>query len=218
MASNLKARWLAFAGQSIASNQCEPIWHLLEAGYTESGRAYHNLEHIADCFSHFDPLTAHFARPDLVEMALWFHDVVYVIGSQTNEKDSAAFATEHLTAAGWHDQGRLANIEALIIDTEHKRPATTPDGALLCDIDLAILGCESDRFWRYEREIRAEYKIVPWEKYRSGRAQVLRSFLDRPRIYQTELFHERNDAAARQNLARSIERLDQDLSEEEFLK
>lgn len=216
MPINLKQRWLNFAGEILPQAQCQLLWDDIHAGYTEPGRAYHNLEHIADVLSHFDRVRVYSDDPDLIEMAIWFHDLIYVIGSHSNEADSAAVAVKRLKEAGWADEDGLLAIQQYILETQHKAPASTADGALLCDIDLAILGSEPDRFWRYEREIRAEYKPVPWQNYRTGRAQVLRTFLDRPKIYQTDLFHDRYDVVARRNLARSIERLDQGLSESEF--
>ena len=53
----------------------------------------------------------------------------------------------------------------------------------------------------YAAAIRREYTAVPEAAWRLGRAQVLDRFLARPRLYQTDLFHDRLEAAARANLA-----------------
>ena len=82
----------------------------------------------------------------------------------------------------------------------------------MIDIDLSILGQPPDRFDAYETEIRTEYAPVIEERgtaaFNSGRAGILRRFLDRPAIYSTEHFRARYERAARANLQRSIERLE----------
>jgi predicted metal-dependent HD superfamily phosphohydrolase len=76
------------------------------------------------------------------------------------------------------------------------------------DIDLSILGGPPDEFDAYERAIRHEYAHVPGEAFASGRARILRGFLARGWIYATELFRERYETAARENLRRSLARLE----------
>jgi predicted metal-dependent HD superfamily phosphohydrolase len=72
------------------------------------------------------------------------------------------------------------------------------------DIDLAIFGQPADRFAEYERQIRLEYEWVDEAVYREKRAEILRGFLDRPRIYLTDYFHQRLDQQARANLSELI--------------
>jgi len=58
--------------------------------------------------------------------------------------------------------------------------------------------------------VRKEYAWVPEPDYRSGRAAVLRSFLDRPRIFSTRAFAERYEAHARSNIQRALARVCRD--------
>jgi predicted metal-dependent HD superfamily phosphohydrolase len=81
------------------------------------------------------------------------------------------------------------------------------DEQILTDIDLSILGAEARAFSQYEKRIRFEYAWVPWDEYSAGRARILQSFLDRTTIYSTPLFIQMYEARARENLARSIEKL-----------
>ncbi|MEJ2132683.1 MAG: N-methyl-D-aspartate receptor NMDAR2C subunit, partial [Gammaproteobacteria bacterium] len=92
--------------------------------------------------------------------------------------------------------------------TKHAAAPRTPDQKLVSDIDLAILGADLPRFDAYEEQIRREYAWVGDEEFRTTRKAILEGFLDRPSIYLTPYFHERFEAIARHNLARSLEKLE----------
>jgi len=145
-------------------------------------------------------------EPALVELALWFHDAVYDPRRSDNEEQSAQWATTALTQAG-ADPSIAEAVADMIRATDHGNPKPTGDTALLCDIDLAVLGEPPRRYDRYERAIRAEYQWVPEECYRAGRAEVLGTFLERDRIYATACFRRRHEPRARQNLARAVAQL-----------
>ena len=81
------------------------------------------------------------------------------------------------------------------------------DQLLIVDIDLSILGRAPDVYDRYEVAIGEEYKWVPKVTYRRERRAVLRSFLERDSIFQTDRFRERFEVPARENLQRAIDQL-----------
>ena len=83
------------------------------------------------------------------------------------------------------------------------------DAQLLVDIDLSILGSPAERFERYDQDVRKEYAWVPGFRYQEARAQVLQSFLDRPRLYHGEHAVALLEAQARINLAAALSRLAQ---------
>ena len=62
-------------------------------------------------------------------------------------------------------------------------------------------------FDRYELQVREEYRFLPDSEWRTGRARVLRRFLDQPRIFLTPELAA-FEAPARANLARSIAQLE----------
>jgi hypothetical protein len=72
----------------------------------------------------------------------------------------------------------------------HDKPknaaAPTATARLVCDIDLAILGSEPEKYDQYARQIRREYAWVPLDRYREGRISFLQRLLAGPGIYQTE--------------------------------
>ena len=174
--------------------------------YAEPNRFYHTGQHLAECFERWSDLRAQAKHPAEVEVALWFHDAVYDTHSDLNEARSADLAMHAARSLGI-DAVTAQHIHDLIMSTRH---ATTPagrDAQLIVDTDLAILGAESARFVEYEHQVRQEYAWVPENVFRERRASVLRGFLERPYIFSTELFRERYERRARENIRQSLDAL-----------
>ncbi|MES2506787.1 MAG: hypothetical protein V4599_08790 [Verrucomicrobiota bacterium] len=179
----------------------------LVSAYSEEHRHYHNLRHLDECLAELDEVKSLAVHPVQLEVALWFHDAVYdSSGEMDNEGLSADMAQDALSENGVTGDF-LQKVRSLILLTKKHVPDATPDAALMCDIDLVILGKDEALFWAYEQAIRREYAQVPAEDYRRGRSRVLESFLQRPQIYATSFFQERYEAQARWNLQASLARL-----------
>lgn len=178
----------------------------MEAAYAEPARAYHTADHIRDCLAQFDLCRQIATRPNEVEAAIWFHDAVYQPGASDNEDRSASLARTSLADAGASLEV-ADRIAELVLATQHLSIPEEPDAALLCDVDLSILGRAPDVFNEFERRIRQEYAWVPEAQYRSGRSRILQGFLERRCIFQTDFFRERYEAPARANVARIVKEL-----------
>ena len=174
--------------------------------YAEPHRAYHDLEHIAECLAWLDVARGQAERPDELALALWFHDAVYVPLAPDNEAKSARLFADLASEAGVPDAcvGRISLL--ILATTTHAGEAG--DALLMSDIDLAILGAPPHRYARYERAIRREFAEVDEERYRLGRTCVLRGFLGRLAIYRTALFAARLEAQARHNLGAALASLE----------
>jgi predicted metal-dependent HD superfamily phosphohydrolase len=196
------ALWRRLGGRTEAG----PVFAALAAAYAEPHRTYHNGAHIADCLGQFDAVRTLAERPDEVEMALWFHDAVYDPRAADNEEKSAAWAVAALTNGGVVTD-IAQRIGRWILATRHAAEMAEPDARLVCDVDLSILGREPAAFDAYDRAIRAEYEWVPEAQYRDGRARVLRGFLERPAVFQTEAYRARYETQARENLQRAVGKL-----------
>jgi len=179
------------------------LYATLAARYTEAHRHYHTLQHLDECLANLGELRAAARRPEEVEIALWFHDAIYDVHRRDSEERSAQWARESILAAGL-PESTAGRVHALIMATRHEAQPHDADACVLVDVDLWILGAGTARFDEYDAQVRAEYRWVPDLLFRPGRAKVLRGFLARPRIYLTELFHARHEAAARTNLMRSL--------------
>ncbi|WP_009963838.1 HD domain-containing protein [Verrucomicrobium spinosum] len=181
-----------------------PWFDRLMAAYGEIGRAYHNSRHLSGCLAGLDVARHLVTDAPAVEFALWFHDAVYDSRATDNEERSADLALECLREAGrgQDDLARKVHDLVMLTKTHHAEPDT--DGAVMVDVDLAILGQLWPRFEEYDRAIRREYDWVPAELYAEKRRDVLRKFLQRNFIYRTRLFREKYEAQARSNLARKL--------------
>lgn len=179
---------------------------LVLAEWGEAGRHYHNLRHLDECLAEFDRARVLIKRPELVETALWFHDVVYNARAADNEARSAALAVEFLRGAGV-SAADATQVERLILATHTHTADGNADTEFMLDIDLAILGQPASCFDDYENAIRQEYSHVPQAEFATKRAEILKRFLQRPRLFITEDFYTRYEEEARTNLERSIERL-----------
>ena len=205
MHADLKTRWDNL-WRRLKAPPPSGLLEILDAHYSENHRAYHNLRHIGECLVEFNQHRALAVHPDGVEMAIWFHDVVYDPKAKDNEEASATLAGNSLRG-GECPEECVVRVEQLILATKHTTAPPDRDSMLMVDIDLSILGREASRFDEYESAIRKEYDWVPIDVYVRERSKVLQRFLDRPRIYSSDPFRLGYETVARENLRRSISQL-----------
>lgn len=177
----------------------------LKARYSEPHRAYHNWTHVLDCLDEFKTAQVIAEDAAAVEMAIWYHDVVYDSKAKNNEEQSAELAAKVCDEVGIAES-RKRKVKDLILATK-KHEATEGDAAIVVDVDLSILGRDPIRFRDYENQIREEYNWASDEAFASGRVSVLEGFLARPVIYSTEFFRDKYEQQARENLISSIQSL-----------
>ena len=202
-----RGRWTNLWRRLGARGEGASVFTDLTAAYTEPARAYHTAEHIRDCLAQFDLSKSAAIRADEIEAAIWFHDAIYLPGSSDNEDRSAELARSALAKSGV-PAAVASRIAELVLATRHASVPSEPDAALLCDIDLSILGRPPHVFDAFEQRIRREYAWVPEPVYRRARAEIMEGFLRRHSIYQTTYFRKRYEGQARENLERTIRRLE----------
>lgn len=191
------------AWQGLGTTPPEGLLPALLAAYAEPQRHYHTQQHLAECLAHFEAVQNRAQHPAEVELALWFHDAVYDIKGKDNELRSAQWAAQALGEAGLAE-AICGRVHELVMATRHEVLPEHDDARLLVDIDLAILGADSERFAQYDAQVRAEYAWVPWPIYGIKRKQVLQGFLQRKAIYATPYFHVRLEQQARANLRHAV--------------
>jgi predicted metal-dependent HD superfamily phosphohydrolase len=183
------------------------VYEELVAGYAEPHRHYHTARHLHECFAMLDGVRGDAERPGEVELALWFHDAVYDTRRHDNEERSAEWARAVVARAGL-DAAVGERVSALIMATRHDATPVGADACVLVDVDLSILGAEAARFDEYERDVRAEYAWVPDALFKRERRKILRRLLERPQLFNTRRLRAQLEAQARENLARSLARLE----------
>jgi predicted metal-dependent HD superfamily phosphohydrolase len=119
---------------SVATPESEAMNHeALLAAYTAPGRHYHNLQHIEDCLAalaRVDNLPA--GEREILEQAIWWHDVVYDPTRSDNEELSARLAEQHIRADLGQEVGRLIRLTKT-----HKVEPEDRLGAILISIASA---------------------------------------------------------------------------------
>lgn len=197
-------RWNALSASAGIQHHSEQMFRQIEHHYSEPHRRYHNALHVDECLREVDLVREQATNPVALELAIWFHDVVYDPRASDNEEQSARFATACLKEVNCSLAQRVSH---LILTTQAHRAGSIPDAPLLIDIDLSILGKPAERFAEFEAGIRNEYAWVPIDVYRQKRAEILDGFLQRERIYFTQSFQNRYENGARQNLSKRIAEL-----------
>jgi predicted metal-dependent HD superfamily phosphohydrolase len=174
--------------------------------YAQPHRHYHTQQHVAECLEHFAELRHLAKNPAEIELALWFHDVIYELLRHDNEQLSAEWAQSSVLKAGL-DKTVANRIYGLVLATQHHAKPDEMDTKLLIDVDLAILGTQPQRYKEYEQQIRQEYSFVPEITFRLKRAEILQYFLAQPNIFNIPIFIKRYEQQARINLKLSLEQL-----------
>ncbi|MFF7789719.1 hypothetical protein [Streptomyces sp. NPDC007991] len=175
--------------------------------WQEPQRRYHTVAHLAAVLDHIDALEKYARDPDVVRLAAWFHDAVYLPERSENEERSARLAERALPEAGV-PAAKTAEVARLVRLTVGHDPADSdPDGQVLCDADLAILASPPSAYAAYTAAVREEYHFVPNEAFRTGRAAILGQLLDLPRLFRTPYGASEWEATARYNLTAELEML-----------
>lgn len=178
------------------------------ARHREKHRRYHTVAHVGWVMRHVRELAdvEPVADLDAVVAAAFYHDAVYEPASPANERASARLARRDLTEFGWPED-RTAAVAAMIEGTEAHLDPPDVDTAVLFDADLAVLAADPAGYGEYVRGVRAEYRHVDDAAWATGRAEVLRSFLDRAAIYATASGRDRWEHRARANITTELSAL-----------
>lgn len=196
LSESLLNRWIALAGADS-----EHIGVGIIGRYAEPHRRYHTQTHLAVLLDAVDEFADTASDIAAVRYAAFFHDAIYAVHRADNEERSADLARdvlESLDAA----PSLVEEVARLVVLTRgHDPEAGDVNGAVLCDADLVVLGGSPQEYAAYAAAIRDEYRHVPDDLFRTGRASVLRHLVDQPRLFRTDLGYRKYEERARANLA-----------------
>jgi predicted metal-dependent HD superfamily phosphohydrolase len=178
--------------------------------YSEPGRHYHTLRHVAETVAAYRLLLA--AEHDTLEeisvpagmLAVYYHDAVHETTANDNERRSAELAADVLGQLRCPSDV-VANVTRLVAATA-RHVSTAPDEALVNDADLRVLARPAPAYDHYVRRVRLEYAWAGEADWATGRAVVLRRLLDGP-IYATSWGARHWEHNARTNLYRELSAL-----------
>ncbi|HYG82129.1 MAG TPA: hypothetical protein VD861_17145 [Pyrinomonadaceae bacterium] len=186
------------------------LFDALAGRYSEPGRFYHNLHHVAEVLRLLGSLGVGPRQNEAVCYAAWFHDAVYDTRGNDNEEKSAELAAAWLAQLSAPAE-TVNSVRRLILATKrHEAENLSPDGALFLDSDLAILGAPEEIYRQYRAAVREEYAWVEDAIYRRERRRVLENFIARDRLFFTDELRGRFETQARRNLRDEIQALGSD--------
>ena len=167
--------------------------------YGEPQRHYHTLEHIEHCLQQFELIRDDAQSLAVIELAIWFHDVIFAPGAKDNELQSAEhFAT---LTRGIFDDSIRDTVYQLIMDTRHDgSPISDGDSQLMVDIDLSSIGLPWPEFLRDCDNLRREMDFLTDQDYYPRHLAFQNALLARSAIYLSDFFKQRYEARARSNM------------------
>ena len=205
--NDLNQKWQQYWADRSLQAKIDILFQLLVNAYTKPDRHYHNLNHIHHVLITIEQFNLELQNPVAVKLAVWFHDFVYDPQASDNEFQSAELARELLTEINVSTE-IIDRVQQLILATKgHQVDPNDADRSIFLDADLAILGTDPAQYQDYARSIRQEYSWVSDAAYQVGRTKVLQSFLERDRLYCTDLLFDELELIARINMQQEIANL-----------
>ena len=192
--ASLKERWASLVWSMGGDEELiRKWWRVIHDSYElleNHSRFYHTLEHIDHFHTRFRTFRGAMKNPEICELALFFHDIVYDTTRLDNEARSAQLFTKfchdfrncvrdkttphiHLEAA----------CEQILRTAYHTEGPADGDMAFFLDSDLQIFGSSPSEYAMYAEQIRYEFAHVPDERYHPGRARLLRRFLEQDELF-----------------------------------
>lgn len=208
----LKERFTALMERlHIGRPRAEKAFDRLVEGYRHPVRHFHDIGHVADVLSHLDWAAEHVANIkalpaddrqvflDSIELAIWYHDIVYDAKSHDNEAESARFMVTEAERLGIDPATVREAAQAILITADHANAKTLAE-QIIADCDLHTLGVSWPQFEKNSQLIAAEYAHVPPDAFIEGRRQFMAAILAKGPIYKTKAFADRYERQARDNI------------------
>jgi len=214
--SLLHQRWRTLCKQlEVSPDICNEWWEYISTHYEEPTRFYHTLTHIEELFAYRDKFTDSFAEPNLIDLAIWFHDVIYDSSAKPgkNEDDSAVIFEQFAKQVSLSDESRKKVFKWIVATKHHRtKPSDPLDFRLFMDMDMAILGKSWDDYLVYTKMVKEEYSQIPRWKWCFGRTRFICATLNAKRVFATDEFKGAFEIQARANMTRELSEVQSDLA------
>lgn len=183
----------------------EELWNEIDSAY--KNRYYHNLEHLKFMLNELDDIKYKFTIKQIndIELAIFYHDIVYEFDAVDNEEKSANKAINCLLRCESIDLDTIREVNKMILATKNHYTEESYIEYFL-DIDMLILASEPDVYVKYAENIRKEYWFYLEYEYNIGRKNVLKQMLKTP-IFKSEYYRTRYETKAIENIKKELEAL-----------
>lgn len=183
----------------------EKWWPFLQSEQSKPYRYYHTLNHIADLLQKLDTFP-NICNKHNIELAIFFHDLIYEPKSATNEEDSAKHFVQFASEAQLQPQ-TIETVQRYILQTKHHlqcQEKQDTDMLAFLDLDLSILGSDVPLVYdTYASNVRQEYIHYNDAQFQNGRSTFLKSMQNRS-LYFTAYGQVTFEQLAQQNMAREL--------------
>lgn len=161
----------------------EKIKNFVYPFYCCPSRFFHNWDHILSAQSYFDIMS------DEQYIAWMFHDIIYLPGSQNNEKNSADYLSTYININNLNIDNNIAY--QIVLDTK-EHISTIKESLFILDIDMLCLSFEYEDFYKSRMDVVKEYSsLFGYNETIHGTKDFLRKLLGQD-IYFHENFKNRN--------------------------
>jgi predicted metal-dependent HD superfamily phosphohydrolase len=210
-------KWLELAEQiGISTYEAMKTFVVLDFFYKD--RPYHNWKHIEFCVNEWEKMVRNSHLPKdkpfafMILVAFFFHDAIYQIDRNDNEKRSAELFVSFLKSERARERPEpwmtpIFSADKLILATKLNVTNLNPEQELFRDTDWSILGQNWDTFCEYDRIVEEEftkYFGVENKKFCIGRLKFFKDTL-KHRIFSSSYFFKHYEKQARENINRMID-------------
>lgn len=187
-------------------NLITSLWTEIEKNYSKKKRYYHNLSHLENLIYELDFFKEKIEDLDTLLFSIYYHDIIYNVLKKDNEEKSALLAVKNLKLINFTND-KIEKCKNNILATKSHQVSKEYETNFFTDLDLSILGQEWDIYLQYSIKIRKEYSIYPDMLYIPGRKKILTSFLAMERVFKTDIFYNKFESNAKNNIKRELEEL-----------
>jgi len=198
-----------------------PLWKAVASSYgldSAPFRTYHNLNHLAFMFHHLDllkhkhglaklfdysdskPIYSLDFEYQFLKLAIFYHDVVYNVGCDSNELNSANLLSQSFPSP-------YADYPAsMILATRYHDPSSNPTQQLLLDLDLLVFSGPWDEYVIRQQSVVKEflYENFSEDSLVKGRTEFLEHLLMRSVIYGNQKVNRLYEVEARVNISKEL--------------
>ena len=210
ISNKVRHQWNRIAGKYVKNEVLlNDLFSEIQNAYESGGRFYHTLEHIYELLMLSDTFRNNLKDKDIVDFAIFYHDIVYSPTRNDNEQRSADLALKRLSQLQFSEAKIPVVVQYIHATKNHElsRAQKSHDIAWFLDFDMSILGTDPATYRRYTENVRLEYRIYPDLLYNRGRKKFLQQTFRSHAIFHTPEFRTSFESQARVNMKEELERL-----------
>lgn len=209
-------------------NYKQSLYHIAIAMYKINNLAYHNMQHVTQAQKIATYLATNereysIVTTSIVEMALLFHDTIYVPERNDNEINSALMARAILESLQSYQSSFVIDTlaidkicELIILTSRHCEALNESDlstaAKLVMDADLHSLATfDYSQYIENARKIRLENVHLDIATFCTRRKQFLETMLNKPTLFYTDFAKKTMERQARANIERELDDLDDNI-------